>query len=137
MADRVRAAVILAVLAGGAVIAFQACSGPDRTASDDASAVSGASGSCNAGWSKRTATAARANPEVRDVAVRPDGLHIVFSARAWGALKLDERDRLVSAFDCAIAGPGYLKAVIVEDASGAVLKSYGPIELAAARQLQP
>lgn len=74
---------------------------------------------------------------VRDVAARRDGLHLVVNSAAWSILKLDERDRLVSAFDCAIAGPDYLKAVVVEDSRGRPIKTYTALDLYDARLLQP
>lgn len=92
---------------------------------------------CNAAWSNRMAEKARASPLVRDMAMRRDGFHLVVSRAGWASLKISERDLLVSAFDCAIAGPGYLRKIIVEDATGAALKTYTAIELHEARKMQP
>jgi len=123
-------------LATCVAVALTGCdSGSTSTGSTYETAAQGPT--CNASWSRETYETARSTPLVRDAAVRADGLHIVVSRGAWAILKLDERDRLVSAFDCAIAGPNYLKAIIVEDSSGSVLKAYGPLDLHAARKLQP
>lgn len=93
---------------------------------------------CNAAWSKEKMTAAQRPPLiVSDMAVRHDGLHIAVTMRQWRAMTIDQRDQLVSAADCAIAGPGYMKAIVVETGSGAILKSYGYLDLYEARKLQP
>lgn len=119
-----------------AAIALSGCDNsqaPSRSTTADAAPRP----KCNSTWSREVYDKSRSTPMVRDVAVRTDGLHIVVRRQAWSILKLEERDRLVSAFDCAIAGPNYLKAVIVEDSLGRPLKAYGALDLYEARKLQP
>lgn len=134
---KIKSVASFATCGAFAVLGLTACDGTTRHTSADARSNDASRPACNMAWSREVAEKARTTPMVRDLAVRRDGLHIIVNPAAWSILKLDERDRLVSAFDCAIAGPNYLNAAVVEDPRGRPLKTYGPVDLYDARSRQP
>lgn len=85
---------------------------------------------------KAKAEGAMARGLISDAGLRHDGLHLAISSRAWAAMSFAERDALIGAVDCAVAGPNYLKGIVVETPAGLALRKYTARDLFEARQLQ-